>query len=279
MSKPGIFSSLASNFLGDKYNMHCLGCYGSIQESSDRCPACGKNSPLDADSYFKAGMDLITSNVDLAIKLLQDCIQLDPHHQSGIYNLGIALSLDNRYEEAVAYYNELLGISPNYPGIYTAMGQAYFGSYAKHKDIVNRRFTQSTNLLMRAVRQNPEDTDALFSLGNAYLSEGNAEEAIIWLNRALCVSPSSPAIYFVLAKALLSAGQEIPARDMASIAVLIASKDEPYWSELQEFVSTFEDHPRIAPGDSQAICDLDCRNTSLDHSVSQVSIAEGHVEN
>jgi superkiller protein 3 len=259
--------------------MHCLGCYGSIQESSDRCPACGKSSPLDADSYFKAGMGLITSNVSMAIKLLQDCVQLDPNHQSGIYNLGIALSLDGRYEEAVAHYKELLCISPDYPGIYTAMGQAYFGSYAKHKDIVNRRFTQSTNLLMRAVRQNPEDTDALFSLGNAYLSEGNAEEAIIWLNRALCVSPSSPAIYFVLAKALLSAGQEIPARDMASIAVLIASKDEPYWEELQEFMGALEDHPRIAPEDSQAICDLDCRNTSLDHSVSEISIAEGYVEN
>lgn len=259
--------------------MHCLGCYGSIQESSDRCPACGKSSALDADSYFKAGMELVTSNVGLAIKLLQDCVQLDPNHQSGIYNLGIALALDNRYEEAVAHYKELLSISPNYPGIYTAMGQAYFGSYAKHKDIVNRRFTQSTNLLMRAVSQNPEDTDALFSLGNAYLSEGNSEEAIIWLNRALCVSPSSPAIYFVLAKALLLAGQEIPARDMASIAILIASKDEPYWNELQEFMDALEDHPRVAPEDSQAICDLDCENTSLDYNVSQISIAEGHVEN
>lgn len=149
--------------------MHCFGCNSELVTESRICKTCGRPVETDPDRYFKAGMEASAAgDLDRSIKHLTDCVNLDPDHLSGRYNLGIALALANRCDEAMEHYYAVADQEPNYPSIYTALGQAAFGSYMTHTAEAESGRKMMIHMLMKAIEQDPEDVDACFSLANAY---------------------------------------------------------------------------------------------------------------
>jgi len=123
----------------------------------------------DADLYFKAGMEaLAIEDLEESLSQLERCLLVSSKHLSARYNLGIVLSLLDRCDEAMTHFEKILVHNPRYPGIYTAMGQAAFGSYLTHRQKVEQYKESMIRLLERAVEEDAEDMDAYFSLGNAY---------------------------------------------------------------------------------------------------------------
>jgi tetratricopeptide (TPR) repeat protein len=175
-------------------------------------------------------------DIDKAIILFRECAGMSPGHASCRYNLGIALSLTDRCDEAIKHYESLLRRDPGYPGIYTAMGQAAFGSYLEHIAGAEASRKHMLDFLMRAVEQDPDDVDALFSLGNAYIAVGNAETALPWLKSALRIQPKSPAIYFTIAKAFKMLKKKPEASVMARKSMQLSSPDDPFWEDIKRLV-------------------------------------------
>ncbi|MHB0913168.1 MAG: tetratricopeptide repeat protein [Armatimonadota bacterium] len=213
--------------------MHCLECGNYNDVVAAVCAACGK--PFDSDGFFKAGMEAMAlGEIDRGIDFLQKCVSIDEEHVSGRYNLGLALSLVNRCDEAEGHYMRVTETNPEYPGIYTALGQAAFGSFLSHSREAESQREAMVHYLMQAVEQDPNDVDAYFSLGNAYIALGSAEKSLPWLRGALRLHPDSPAIYFTMARALKMMGRYSEAMLLAGHSLELYEADDPFRGDVQE---------------------------------------------
>ena len=217
--------------------MYCFDCNTDTGDLSDCCGICGKPFDKDPDRYFKCGMDAMASgDIDKAIILFRECAKMSPGHSSCRYNLGLALSLTDKCDEAMKHYESILHRDPNYPGIYTAIGQAAFGCYLEHISGAESRRKQMIEFFMKAVEHDPDDVDALFSLGNAYIAVGNAETALPWLKSALRIQPNSPAIYFTIAKAFKMLKKKPEASVMARKSMQLSNPNDPFWEDIKRLV-------------------------------------------
>ena len=218
--------------------MHCFECDVHAACEARTCEVCGKPLERDPDRYFKAAMEAMAAgNPDRAIRLLRDCIELNPDHLSGRYNLGLALALADRYDEANQHYMAIIKQDPKYPGIYTALGQTAFGSYIVHMEKTESKRKAMIQFLMKAIEQDPEDVDAYFSLGNAYVAMENGEQALPWLECALKLHPDSSAIYFVMAKALKMLQKHSEASVMARKSMELSDPSDPFREDIRDLLS------------------------------------------
>lgn len=224
--------------------MHCLTCNSTVSHTNGKCETCGRPMETDADSYFRAGMDALAVNdYQRAETLFSDCLCLNPRHVSARFNLGLALNMAERCEEAVDQFAIIMETEPDYPGICTALGQALFGSYIWHREQAEQLKETMIKVLTRAVEEDPEDVDAHFSLANSYIAVGEPEEALRCLYRALELQDDSWAIYLALAKTLAMLGRRVEAAQMASKALEFSDEDNAFREEIWDLLSELQQIP------------------------------------
>lgn len=217
--------------------MYCFNCESESSNENYVCEKCGKPMEKDSDRYFKEAMRaMMNGDAVLSIKLLAECIKLNPLHASGRYNLGLVLSMADRCDEAIEQYSVVACEHPSYPGVYTALGQAAFGSYLVHREEAEAKREIMVEFLMKAIEQDPNDVDAYFSLGNAYIATDSADKAIPWLRTALRLDPESPAIYFTIARAFKMLGNYNEAVIMAQKSLQLSGPDDPFKGDVQQFL-------------------------------------------
>jgi tetratricopeptide (TPR) repeat protein len=205
------------------------------------CPVCASQVITDSDYYFRQGMDAIfNGNLDLAIKLLENCIEINPEHISGRYNIGEALSSVNKYDEALAHYVFAAQKRPDIPGIYTALGKAAFGSFIDHTKEAEIMSKSMICLFKKAIELNPKDIDAYCSLGNAYLATGETEKAISCFLQCLKIAPSSSIVYYELAKVYTSLEQFPEALDMVLKSLMYVHPEDPIFNDIRELMCDLE---------------------------------------
>lgn len=221
--------------------MYCFECDSDSTGESRTCKMCGRPFETDPDKYFKAGMEAsAVGDLDQSVKFLTDCVELSPDHLSGRFNLGLALALTNRCDEAIEHYSIVLDQEPNYPGIYTALGQAAFGSYLAHAEQAELQRKAMIHMLMKAIEQDPEDVDACFSLANVYIAIEKADKALPWLRRALILHPDSSAIYFTIAKAFKMLERYPEAAIMAKKSIQLSAPDDPFHEDVHRLLSELQ---------------------------------------
>lgn len=221
--------------------MYCLNCDSEITTGKRACPICAVPFITDSDYYFRQGMNaMLKGSISRAITLMQTCVDLNPGHISGQYNLGEALSSNKRCDEAMEHYVIAAQKNPDMPGIYTALGKAAFGSFITHSQEAEVMSQSMIRLLKKAIEQDPQDVEAYSSLGDAYLAIGDTEKAIQCLNKCLEIDPASPAIYLELAKVYTSLEQFSEAADMASKSMQYAGPDDPVIDDIQELMYVLE---------------------------------------
>lgn len=221
--------------------MRCGKCGWDLSASDTSCPSCGMKIRGDPDSHFKSAMKSVASgDLEGAIDLLEQCLELDPEHLTGRFNLGVALSLMDRCDEAIGHLYHVLTQDAGYSGIYTALGEAAFGSYLYHEEQADLKRGVMIELLKRAIEQDQQDVDAYFSLGNAYVAIGMGEEALSSLETAQKLDPSSSAIYYMLAKAHMILGQFGEAKRMARQALEFAAPSDQFLGDIENLLTEIQ---------------------------------------
>ncbi len=218
--------------------MRCGKCGSDLDSPDDPCPNCGTEQEIDPDNYFKAAMGCVAKG-DLgdAVTLLEECLQMAPEHLTGRFNLGVALSMMDRCDEAIGHLYYVLTRDPDYPGIYTALGEAAFGSYLYHEEQANLKSAVMVHLFKTAIERDEDDVDAYFSLGNAYVALGLGEEALGSLRAAMALDPRSCAIHYMTAKAYKLAGRFGEARQMAARALELATPNDEFVDDIESLLA------------------------------------------
>ena len=123
----------------------------------------GMGKPLDAVRHFRASLAGREGSA--------------PAH----YNLGTALAVAGRFDDAVKEYTRAIELDPEYAVAYANLGSVLL-QQGRARDAVKR--------LEKAVQLNPKNAEALNSLSVAYAAEGDVEEALATIDRALKLNPS-----------------------------------------------------------------------------------------
>jgi Flp pilus assembly protein TadD len=158
-------------------------------------------------------------------------IEVDPHNDVALYNLGSALAEAGQRDAAIARYDQALAIVPrnesarrNRDLLEAARLEEEGNRLASNRDLAGAiaRYGE-------AVRLDPQRTHSQAALGMALLESGRAGEARPHLQAALDQGVNDPAVPNALAYALVQSGDED-----AAIAILYAARQR------------FPDDPNIA---------------------------------
>jgi eukaryotic-like serine/threonine-protein kinase len=113
------------------------------------------------------------------------------------YEVGWALQVSKRSDEAIGYYRAALAVRPETSEVHSNLGLALYDSGRRHEALEQYR---------QALRFDPESAAALINLGTAFRDQGQRDEAIRLLEEALRYEPDSVAGHLSLGMVLRDQG-------------------------------------------------------------------------
>jgi tetratricopeptide (TPR) repeat protein len=109
------------------------------------------------------------------------------------------LADSERFDEAIAEFNEVLRRNPEFPGIHLALGQLYW----RRKDL-----EKSRQELQLALTEDPNQPLVNYYLGDILVTEREFSKAIPHLEATLATYPELTRAYWLLGKSLASSGNQ-----------------------------------------------------------------------
>lgn len=164
-------------------------------------------------------------------------------------NLGIALYYLGDYDGAVAAHRRSVALAPSSSGAWIGLADALY--FAGHRDEAGRAYASVIDLSRKQLEVNPDDIESMTFLAWAFAMQGQSEEALAYVNRAVELDPADPYSHYFDALVKLKGGRAADAVAALEIAVqsgypvaMIAA--EPILKELRQdsrFVSLLADNP------------------------------------
>ncbi len=106
----------------------------------------------------------------------------DTAEQQAAYynNMGTSLHGQRRVEEAIACFQKVIALKPDFYGVYNNLGLAY-------KDI--GKYNESLECFQKVIQADPRYTKAYYNMGNLFQSRGMLNEAIQCYQKAVEIEP------------------------------------------------------------------------------------------
>ena len=134
---------------------------------------------------------------------------------------------ERRYDEAIREFEKLAKLDPKDRPARTRLVMAYRAA---------NRPAEAEQVLDRALKENPNDRDALLQRGEMELAARQYRRAEVDLNQVLHIEPSSPEIHYVLAKLHQARGENLTYQQELSKALELNSYLLPVRLELAQFL-------------------------------------------
>ncbi|MHB8954089.1 MAG: tetratricopeptide repeat protein [Pirellulaceae bacterium] len=118
-----------------------------------------------------------------------------PQSTAALHNLGHALSVQGKLDEAIAYYHKAIDLDPNFAKAYNNLGYAL-------KD--QGKLDEAIACYRKAIELNPKAPFARYGLGNVLENQGKRDEAIACYRTAIGLDPKYAAGHRHLGAALFN---------------------------------------------------------------------------
>jgi tetratricopeptide (TPR) repeat protein len=131
--------------------------------------------------------------------LWSDCLKKSPNKARVHDNLGVALAVEGKYQEAIDHYKNAIKINPDYEDAYYNLGNAF-------KDQGN--IEEAEKYFRETIRINPNFADAHNNLGIILeMYHKKYDEAIYQYRQELKIQPDNPGVHYNLGIALAAKGE------------------------------------------------------------------------
>jgi tetratricopeptide (TPR) repeat protein len=174
----------------------------------------------DVQAAFKLGVQLTEEGkYDEALAELNKALEKDPEQPAIHAAIGNVYAKSGKNEEALAAYNKAIGFSPNDPDLYTTVGITMnaMGKIAEAQDA----FKKAATLNPAAAAQN------YYNLGIIFINSGKADEAADAFKQSIAADPNFSESYYQLGMALSGKQATIPAAiDALKKYIAIGKKPE-----------------------------------------------------
>jgi tetratricopeptide (TPR) repeat protein len=170
-----------------------LSASGRLFEAIQQLETLRADNPEDAALLYQLVVDYKAAAQQMAQRLAK------LHPDSGFTHAvkGEVLADNERFDDAIVEYKEVLRKNPDFPGIHTALGEVYW----RHKDLEKAR-----EELKLALLEDPNQPLANYYLADILTTNKNYPEAIPHLEIALSVYPKLTRAYFLLGKCYAGTG-------------------------------------------------------------------------
>jgi tetratricopeptide (TPR) repeat protein len=128
-----------------------------------------KKAPAKARGHNNLGVALSEENkFEEAIPHYLEAIRLDRHYSDPWSNLAVAYSVKNKIDKAISALRQAIKILPNYPEAYNNLGTLM---------IRKKRYDAAEKILQIAIKIRPWYGKAYYNLGRLYMDKGDMEKA------------------------------------------------------------------------------------------------------
>jgi tetratricopeptide (TPR) repeat protein len=124
--------------------------------------------------------------------------------------MGFQLQFSGRYEDARGYLEKALRLDAEYPATYYILGEAL---------LKQQKARDSIPYFEKAVKLDPDDTDARMGLSQAWTGAGELPKALDILEAAEKSSPRNAHVHFLLSRLLFRLGNESRAQEEADLSL------------------------------------------------------------
>lgn len=153
----------------------------------------------DVDAYLSRGSQLMQSHMfEQAASQFKQALAVHPEDPRARLQYAICLLSLGRNNEARQQFDKVRELTGK---------SRYVTYYLGRLDLLANNYTLAIKRLS-SVSGDPPFPDTAFYLGEAYVSSGNVEEGIKWLERAAKLLPSDYRVHYRLARAFSSAGRQ-----------------------------------------------------------------------
>jgi tetratricopeptide (TPR) repeat protein len=128
--------------------------------------------------------------LDEALTHFRQAVELDPRYAPARTNLGQLLLDRGKAEEALPHCEEAVRLQPEVAALHHNLANVY-------RDL--KRFAEARSAYLGAIRLDPKLAKAHAHLGLSVMREGQTNEAIPWIKRAIELDPGDPAFPEILA--------------------------------------------------------------------------------
>ena len=151
-----------------------------------------------AQAVYELGLlNYRQTDFEEAVTVLKDLSKDDPHYEEGLFYLGLAAFKSGAYDNAVTAFETLANIAP----LTEVLNNAGAALSAKGDN------ARALSYLQRAISSNPNDSAYRFNYGYASWRNQSFEDAAQQLRAAVGANQRDGEAWFVLSKALASAGK------------------------------------------------------------------------
>ena len=194
---------------------------GKIEEAIYEFDYAVKLKP-DALTFNNLGVALgLKGRTDEAMQCHKKAIQLDPKNAEARYNLGNILLSQNKLKQAISEYEKALSIKPKYTKANINLAVALERE---------SRFDEAIEYADKAVKTEPNNVDAQYNLAVSLGQQGRLDEAIDHFGKTVELDPNNVDAHFGLAQALV------------------------YKNRLQEAIDEYRQVLRLQPQDADTYC-------------------------
>ncbi|QWG17817.1 tetratricopeptide repeat protein [Bradyrhizobium sediminis] len=165
-------------------------------EPSDASNADGGGGSGDALAPAMVALD--RQRPEDAERVAAEVLRADPKHARALHILGVALTMQGRYDEAVDVLGLGLQVAPTMPELSIQLGYAQLS----RGDCANAKVA-----FARALGISPHPHDALFGMAKAHQELGENEEAAGYFRRYLTNRPNDGGAWLGLGHCLLELGE------------------------------------------------------------------------
>ena len=167
--------ALLAGDIGKKTRGEDLAAYTKVLSADSK-------NPLRHD--IVAMLSLQAGDPESAVRHYRDSLALNSESAPTHYNLGIALSLERKFDEAMAEFRDALRVDPDYADAHNNLGALL---------TLAGRFDEAADHYRRALAINDDNSDAHNNLARILWAEGHRAEAVDEFTRASAIKPDAPA--------------------------------------------------------------------------------------
>ena len=173
------------------YYCRALDWEAKYEEAFAACFCSTELHPKNADGYaFLSEIYTDLGNVRNGKSYAQQAIDLNYNNVNAHFNMGYALEVQGKYDEAAAAYDRAITLAPNVSNSYIAAGLMYhtMGGYRKYQSM--KPYEVAADRFKRAIRLQPFNPEPYTRLGWTYYYDEQYGRAVDALEQGLGVDPT-----------------------------------------------------------------------------------------
>ena len=175
-----------------------------------------ENKDLTIEEIFELALEnQQKNNLNDAIKLYNQVLEINPHDVNSYFNLGLIFNDSNNYERAINCYNKVITIDPDYLNAHINLGAIFFNSKEYQKAIKHYE---------KIIEIDPNHESAHNNLGAIFQGLKKYSKAINYFKKVIDINPNHKISFYNLGVALYSNKQYKDAIELFKLSNLKKSK-------------------------------------------------------